>query len=75
MQYQNILIRDLGDDVMTFMMTLDLGAFFGASLTKNVPINLLLILIGLIISYESFTLLKDNIKNRNALIYKCFSQA
>jgi uncharacterized membrane protein YfcA len=43
-----------------------IGAFYGASLTKNVPINLLLILIGLIISYESFTLLKDNnIKNKN----------
>jgi uncharacterized membrane protein YfcA len=43
-----------------------IGAFYGASLTKNVPINLLLILIGLIISHESFTLLKDNnIKNKN----------
>lgn len=40
-----------------------IGAFYGASLTKNVSINLLLILIGLIIFYESFTLLKDN--NRN----------
>ena len=43
-----------------------IGAFYGASLTKNVPINFLLILIGLIISYESFTLLKENNnKNRN----------
>ena len=40
-----------------------LGAFIGASLTKNVPINFFLILVGLIISYESFTLLKDNIKS------------
>src|SRR5215207_855744 len=37
-----------------------IGAFYGASLTKNVPINFLLILIGLIISYESFILLKEN---------------
>ena len=40
-----------------------LGAFIGASLTKNVPINFFLILVGLIISYESFILLKDNIKS------------
>lgn len=48
-----------------------LGAFIGASLTKNVPINFFLILIGLIISYESFTLLKDNINiTRNNKISK-----
>jgi hypothetical protein len=41
-----------------------IGAFYGASLTKNVPINFLLILVGLIISYESFILLKEN-KNNN----------
>ena len=38
-----------------------IGAFIGASLTKTVPINFFLILVGLIISYESFILLKDNI--------------
>ena len=41
-----------------------IGAFYDASLTKNVPINFLLILVGLIISYESFILLKEN-KNNN----------
>jgi uncharacterized protein len=40
-----------------------IGAFYGASLTKNVPINFLLIFIGLIISYESFILLKENKSN------------
>ncbi len=38
-----------------------IGAFIGASLTKHVPINFFLIVVGLIISYESFVLLKDNI--------------
>ena len=48
-----------------------LGAFIGASLTKNVPINFFLILVGLIVSYESFTLLKDNINiTRNNKISK-----
>ena len=48
-----------------------LGAFIGASLTKNVPINFFLILVGLIISYESFILLKDNINiTRNNKISK-----
>ena len=48
-----------------------LGAFIGASLTKNVSINFFLILVGLIISYESFTLLKDNINiTRNNKISK-----
>ena len=48
-----------------------IGAFYGASLTKNVPLNLLSILIVLIICYESFTLLranKKNQKNNNAKI-------
>jgi uncharacterized protein len=40
------------------------GAFIGASLTKNVPLNFLLILVGLIISYESFILLRENNNNR-----------
>ena len=44
-----------------------IGAFYGASLTKNVPINFLLILIGLIISYESFILLKENKSNDNKI--------
>jgi uncharacterized membrane protein YfcA len=47
-----------------------LGAFIGASLTKNVPINFFLILVGLIVSYESFTLLKDDINTRNNKISK-----
>jgi uncharacterized membrane protein YfcA len=48
-----------------------LGAFIGASLTKNVSINFFLILVGLIISYESFILLKDNINiTRNNKISK-----
>jgi len=48
-----------------------IGAFIGASLTKTVPINFFLILVGLIISYESFILLKGstNIK-RNKKINK-----
>ena len=41
-----------------------IGAFIGASLTKNVPIDFFLILVGLIISYESFILLKDNINTK-----------
>jgi len=41
-----------------------IGAFYGASLIKTVLINFLLILVGLIISYESFILLKEN-KNNN----------
>ena len=44
-----------------------IGAFYGASLTKNVPINFLLILIGLIISYESFILLKENKSNNDKI--------
>jgi uncharacterized protein len=52
-------------------LTGDIGAFIGASLTKTVPINFFLILVGLIISYESFILLKDNINiKRNKKINK-----
>ena len=48
-----------------------IGAFIGASLTKTVPINFFLILIGLIISYESFIMLKDNTNiKRNKKINK-----
>ena len=45
-------------------ITGSIGAFIGALLTKNVPINLLLIIVGLIISFESFILLKEK-DNRN----------
>ncbi len=64
---QHIRNRNISFTIFIIMaLTGAIGAFYGASLTKNVPINLLLILIGLIISYESFTLLQDNnIKNRN----------
>ena len=48
-----------------------IGAFIGASLTKHVPINFFLIVVGLIISYESFILLKDNANiKRNKKINK-----
>ena len=40
-----------------------IGAFYGASLTKYVQINYMLILIGVIISYESYILLKENKNN------------
>lgn len=61
---QHIRKRNISFTIFIIMaLSGAIGAFYGASLTKNVPINLLLILIGLIISYESFTLLKDN--NRN----------
>lgn len=64
-------IRNKNISVVIFIImafTSAIGAFYGASLTKNVPINFLLILVGLIISYESFTLLKENnntINNKN----------
>ena len=64
---QHIRNRNISFTIFIIMaITGAIGAFYGASLTKNVPINFLLILIGLIISYESFTLLKENNnKNRN----------
>jgi hypothetical protein len=64
---QYIRNRNISFTIFIIMaITGAIGAFYGASLTKNMPINLLLILIGLIISYESFTLLKENNnKNRN----------
>ncbi|HEU4482426.1 MAG TPA: sulfite exporter TauE/SafE family protein [Nitrososphaeraceae archaeon] len=64
-------IRNKNISVVIFIImafTSAIGAFYGASLTKNVPINFWLILVGLIISYESFTLLKENnntINNEN----------
>ena len=64
---QHIRIRNISFTIFIIMaITGAVGAFIGASLTKNVPINFFLILIGLIISYESFSLLKNsNIIKRN----------
>lgn len=62
---QHIRKRNISFTIFIIMaLSGAIGAFYGASLTKNVSINLLLILIGLIISYESFTLLKDNNRNK-----------
>lgn len=62
---QHIRNRNISFTIFIIMaLTGAIGAFIGASLTKNVPINFFLILIGLIISYESFTLLKDNINTK-----------
>ena len=63
---QHIRNRNISFTIFIIMaITSAIGAFYGASLTKNVPINFFLILVGLIISYESFTLLKENNNNRN----------
>ena len=63
---QHIRNRNVSFTIFIIMaLTGAIGAFYGASLTKNVPINFFLILVGLIISYESFTLLKENNNNRN----------
>ena len=65
---QHIRNRNISFTTFIIMaLTGAIGAFIGALLTKNVPINFFLILIGLIISYESFNLLKDNANatNRN----------
>jgi uncharacterized membrane protein YfcA len=62
---QHIRNRNTSFTIFIIMaLTGAIGAFIGASLTKNVPINFFLILIGLIISYESFILLKDNINTK-----------
>src|SRR5215207_7222469 len=62
---QHIRNKNISFTIFIIMaLTGAIGAFYGASLTKNVPINFLLILVGLIISYESFILLKEN-KNNN----------
>ena len=67
---QHIRNKNISFTIFIIMaLTGAIGAFYGASLTKNAPVNFLLILVGLIISYESFTLLKENIKNKNN-IYK-----
>ena len=61
---QHIRNKNISFPIFIIMaLTGAIGAFYGASLTKNVPINFLLILIGLIISYESFILLKENKSN------------
>jgi len=61
---QHIINKNISFLIFIIMaLTGAIGAFYGASLTKNVPINFLLILIGLIISYESFILLKENKSN------------
>ena len=63
---QHIRNKNISFTIFIIMaITGAIGAFIGASLTKNVPINFFLILVGLIISYESFTLLKENNNNRN----------
>jgi uncharacterized membrane protein YfcA len=60
---QHIRNRNISFTIFIIMaLTGAIGTFIGASLTKNVPINFFLI--GSIISYESFTLLKDNINNK-----------
>ncbi len=62
---QHIRNKNISFPIFIIMaLTGAIGAFIGASLTKNVPINFLLILIGLIISYESFILLRENNNNR-----------
>lgn len=44
-------------------ITGSIGAFFGALLTNNIPIDFFVILVAVIIFYESVILLKEN-KNR-----------
>jgi len=62
---QHIKNRNISFTIFIVMaLTGAAGAFCGALLTKYVEINYFLILIALIISYESFTLLKKN-KSRN----------
>ena len=65
---QHIRNKNISFTIFIIMaLTGAIGAFYGALLTKNVPINLLLILIGLIISYESFILLKENKNNKDKI--------
>jgi uncharacterized protein len=66
---QHIRNKNISFTIFIIMaLTGAIGAFYGASLTKNVPINFLLILVGLIISYESFILLKENKNNNDKII-------
>lgn len=70
---QHIRNKNISFTIFIIMaLTGAIGAFYGASLTKNVPINFLLILIGLIISYESFILLKENKNNNDKIITQQF---
>jgi len=70
---QHIRNKNISFTIFIIMaLTGAVGAFYGASLTKNVPINFLLILIGLIISYESFILLKENKNNNDKIITQQF---
>lgn len=62
---QHIRNKNISFTIFIIMaITGSIGAFIGALLTKNVPINLLLIMVGIIISFESFILLKEK-DNRN----------
>ena len=68
---QHIRNKNISFTIFIIMaLTGAVGAFYGALLTKNVSINLLLILIGLIISYESFILLKENNNNNDKITNK-----
>ena len=68
---QHIRNKNISFTIFIIMaLTGAVGAFYGALLTKNVSINLLLILIGLIISYESFILLKENNNNKDKITNK-----
>lgn len=65
---QHIRNKNISLTIFIIMaLTGAIGAFYGASLTKNVPINFLLILVGLIICYESFILLKENNNNNDKI--------
>jgi uncharacterized protein len=65
---QHIRNKNMSFTIFIIMaLTGAIGAFYGASLTKNIPISFLLILVGLIISYESFTLLKDDTNRNNKI--------
>lgn len=65
---QHIRNKNISLTIFIIMaLTGAIGAFYGASLTKNVPINFLLILVGLVICYESFILLKENNNNNDKI--------
>ena len=62
---QHIRNKNISFTIFIIMaLTGAIGAFYGASLTKYVQINYMLILIGVIISYESCILLREN-NNKN----------
>jgi len=66
---QHIRNKNISFTIFIIMaLTGAIGAFYGASLTKYVQINYMLILIGVIISYESCILLiKNNNKNKKII--------